>query len=411
MLSSWIVRLSVAHGMKTHVFCRFAFPGIQVWNRDIDKSCPDALIEKIAALTSTDIQIAKDTTLKYYEGKLYLSHNYQGINKWILNAGVYHRKRNRNWIVFCPKCLSKDGNMAYFRKNWRLSFSVCCTSCGLVLQDCCPGCKNPVLYFRVGMGKGNRTIPQDISICTCCGYDLRKSPQVKASRIFIRCQKMLERISVEGWKKDVLYPHLFFDVFYTLLGVLRSKKESSQKLRNYFTKNWPDLSYDSKYIYHQSFSIFENLPIEIRRVLVLQTYSLFLDWPERFIGLMTYHGLHTMDLSLDYTGFPFWYESLIKENFFMSNVNRRFIKLNVAIKDNLRNRFETYYVLRLNRPFSFKENGLCPSCHSDSIIKYGNQLKRQRYCCNYCLRTFTETGHMVSYNLCIYDKKNNLNAN
>ena len=40
LLSSWMVRIAGQHGLKLHTFASAVWPGISIWNRDIDRSGP-----------------------------------------------------------------------------------------------------------------------------------------------------------------------------------------------------------------------------------------------------------------------------------------------------------------------------------------------------------------------------------
>ena len=350
----------------------------------------------MAILTDTGLDRAKATTLKSYEGCLYLKHNGNGNSKWILNSGIYHRERKLNGLVYCPQCLKNDGHIPYFRKRWRLSFSVCCTNCGILLQENCPGCQKPVSFFRLGMGKHNEKLDKPLCICPYCDYDFRSTPQTKCSLMLLRGQKMLNRIMDEGWKNDIIYPHLFFEVFHIVINVLNSPSKRAALLRRYFTRNWPDLSYgptDNIAIKRN----FELLPLKVRTILVLESYWLLSEWPDRFIAVMTYYGFHTTELFRDALDIPYWYHSLVIGNFFQSNINRKFEKLNPVKKRFGRNGRKAIWLLTLHpsRSIIVRNPLACPSCYSDRIFKYGQARGKQYYRCKYCDRKFTNSPSLT----------------
>ncbi|QMW03314.1 TniQ family protein [Spirosoma foliorum] len=72
ILSSWLTRLAHRHAMKCHSFCKALFPGQSIWNRDIDKLAPEAILVELSHRTLTSIDTIRQTTLSSYEGRLYL---------------------------------------------------------------------------------------------------------------------------------------------------------------------------------------------------------------------------------------------------------------------------------------------------------------------------------------------------
>ena len=67
------------------------------------------------------------------------------ITPWINCVGVFHRKRLRHGLLYCPLCL-KDSLGAL--KRWRLSFVTRCPRHGCALLDACPTCDAPYVPHR-----------------------------------------------------------------------------------------------------------------------------------------------------------------------------------------------------------------------------------------------------------------------
>lgn len=85
LLSSWIVRLARAHGMKVQTYCQAVFGREQaIWNRDIDKSAPEALLHRMCELTGATEEQAYQITLCSFEGVVYEHHNPCAHTKWLL---------------------------------------------------------------------------------------------------------------------------------------------------------------------------------------------------------------------------------------------------------------------------------------------------------------------------------------
>lgn len=306
LFSSWLVRLSYHHFLKSHSFYKILFPKYQIWTRDIDKFAPLELINELSIKTLSTSKEIYNTTLKSYETKLYLKHNAHGNLKWVLPLGIFHRIRRNNGLVYCPKCL-KDDNEPYFRKHWRLSFSVICTKCGINLHEKCPKCKKPIVFFRNDLGNKNKQPPDKISYCYNCGYDLSKSRVVYASHRCIEYQKKLFRILENGLNSSIIYPHLYFDVLHQIIKIIISNK--SKIFDNKITK---------------SNKTFEKLPINTRRIILKQAIWLLEDYPKRFIFFFKKKNIKSTTLLKDFQDSPFWYYMVVYENFYISNINRKF---------------------------------------------------------------------------------------
>lgn len=324
LLSSWIVRLARDHYTKVYTFGKLIFPNTDIWNRDIDKVAPEQVLTILAARTSTKPACAYATTLKWFEGRLYLKHNALGNTIWLLPLGIYHRTRRSYGQLFCPGCLQKDGLHPYYRTKWRLSLSVVCPNCRQLLHDRCPSCQQPVIFFRLELGRKSALADLPMSHCFQCGFDLAKTIPHNAPDYAVANQQEWYRILTEGWKSDVLYPHLYFAVLHQIVQLLSSRKQNCIRFRqgvdSCLDEYLPRL-HDEQLGKDDSF---EYQPILTRYVLLQQASWLISDWPERFINLMKKYHITSTPLLQNMQNVPFWYESIIRDNLYMNNVNRRF---------------------------------------------------------------------------------------
>src|SRR5215213_7254788 len=78
LLSSWLVRLAMAHASKLHTFCSIIWPRKQIWNRDIDRSADTELLQTLSDKTDTSIERVRATTLAGYESVLFEEHKSLG---------------------------------------------------------------------------------------------------------------------------------------------------------------------------------------------------------------------------------------------------------------------------------------------------------------------------------------------
>lgn len=384
LLSSWLVRLSRQHGLKVQTFTALTFPGISVWNRDIDKMAPDKMLKVLSEKTLSTTREALQTTLRDYEGRLYLKHNSNGNNKWILPLGVYHRTRRNFGLLFCPQCLKADGNNPYFRKTWRLSFSIICPDCKIYLQDRCPKCESPVVFFRGEMGQRNSNPEKSISICYNCGFDLVESKGVSATRSMVYNQKMLYRIAHQGWKSDVIYPHLFFDVLYQILKILQTPSPKVRRIQQDLAARFK--TDEMTLEIQKEIKGFDFLPLQGRTILLKQAFWLLDNDCRNLVFLCSYHNLTSSDLLKDMKDVPFWFQELVLNKFYVSNVNRRFEKPYLKIEERNRIIAPVNGVRGPSRKYS--QEYRCIQCQSDWVIKDGNKRGAKMLKCRNCNKRF-----------------------
>lgn len=153
LLSSWLVRLAHGHGLKVQTFCNLLFGNrLQVWNRDIDRLGPSWLIDGLVAGTGTDVERARATTLRIFDGLLYPAYKESGNLPWILSVKIFHRRRQGFGQQFCVGCL-RDEPTPHFRKIWRVGLFTSCDRHRCMLEDRCPHCGEPVSFFRIDIGQ------------------------------------------------------------------------------------------------------------------------------------------------------------------------------------------------------------------------------------------------------------------
>lgn len=324
LLSSWLTRLAHAHLMKTYTFGKLLFPAANLWNRDLDKIAPEAILQTLAGCTATPLHRIRQTGLRRYEGKLYLRHNANGNTNWVLPLGIYHRTHRQFGLLFCPRCLKKDGDTPYFRTHWRLALTHICTKCGVYLHEKCPVCERPVTFFRVELGRKSAEPDTPISHCFHCRFDLAGTPARTASRMRRDMQAELGRICRQGWNGQTFFPHLYFDVLHQLVKVLTSSRNICAGLQREVDKQtgWSPL--EESVTVRKTRIPFELLPLAVRGGVIQQAQWLLTDWPVRFVDVMKQSRTTSTPLLYDMVMIPFWYYSVVKENLHMNNINRRF---------------------------------------------------------------------------------------
>lgn len=178
LLSSWVVRLAHANGLKLRPFLTLWMPpGIQYWAIDIDASPPSILIEILAEKTGLSIESIRSLSLSSLDGFLFEAQARFRHIDWILGLCLPRPGRAGSGQQYCPECLAEDPD-PYLRRTWRLAWATVCTKHRTFLQDQCGSCGAQVLSLRVDMGSAARHIPHekaDYRWCARCKADLSSS--------------------------------------------------------------------------------------------------------------------------------------------------------------------------------------------------------------------------------------------
>jgi len=314
LLSSWLTRVAHSHHQKIYTFYRSGFKDkSRIWNIDIDRTERIDLLELISKWSNTSLKDVQACTLNSLEGRLFLKKNIYGYTRWILPLGIYHSKRKRPGLMYCPSCLNKD-EAPYYRKKWRLALSVVCPDCHIWLKDRCAYCGQIVCFTRHELGKKNIMPNGPISMCFNCGHDLRNVKCEPADDFILEKQRLLYQYIDKGHTDYINYSHLYFDALYQLLKVLNSDRKKSIPLQIAISS---ELNIKYGYINNFSTENFEYKEVFERGKLLRMALSLLENWPERFIGYckdtktspsLLFKDAKSSDL------IPFWYYSIIDRN-------------------------------------------------------------------------------------------------
>ncbi len=118
-LSSYLLRLSAAHFASPNTFCAMVFPKAEIWTRDIDRRCPDALLAAIAEKTGNTASRLKRATVSGLWGPLTPSDGAHEHSIWTLPVGMRSRTRLGYGNQYCADCLTEKPR--FLRIQWRLA--------------------------------------------------------------------------------------------------------------------------------------------------------------------------------------------------------------------------------------------------------------------------------------------------
>lgn len=269
LLSSWLRRVALGNSAKLHTFCNAVWPGLQIWNRDIDCLAPTPLMETMSASTGVPPAQVEATTFRPLVGTLFEDVRVAGPTSWILAVGVYHRTRRRSGQQWCPLCLARDTE-TYYRRRWRLALASTCSPHGTVLCDHCHECGAPAVPHR-------GTDP----FCHLCKADRREHPVAladsQALQFEFRLAEMLDPDVLPRSELEAQHPLAYYGVVHKVMTTLKGGARS-QALRNEVANHWggdpsPFGSYQLEF-----------MPSEERQRLAALTARAMRGWPWLFVA-------------------------------------------------------------------------------------------------------------------------------
>lgn len=173
LLSSWMIRLAHAHRLKCESFVTLAFDRqFPIWNRDIDRTADDEVVERLALISGVDAGRIREATLLGLCSQLSRRGDDGGTLNGIMPLGIFHRSRRRNGLAFCPICLIESAT-PHFRQAWRISYFTGCVRHSVYLRDCCSHCSAPLAPHRADARWAPSTRAFTYVRCWNCTRDLR----------------------------------------------------------------------------------------------------------------------------------------------------------------------------------------------------------------------------------------------
>jgi Zn ribbon nucleic-acid-binding protein len=195
ILSSFIIRSSIAAGTDPLGFSGAIWPEKRVWTLDIDRAMSDEYLLILSKTTGTEILSLQNLTL---------NHKLSGIFKttpgtlaaWDWITPISSRNRSRvNGLHYCPDCIKESPT--YFRLNWRIAWNVACDKHGNLLNISCPKCNTVISPHLINY------LSTDLKYCVKCQHDMTDIERTTASIKVIKLQKLLNDAIDD---KPIAYP-------------------------------------------------------------------------------------------------------------------------------------------------------------------------------------------------------------
>lgn len=313
LLSSWMVRLAIANDYGIHTFYRkIAGYDKSIWTRDIDRNPSEALLDRLKQLSGYGVAELYHHTLHRYIGSVFTSISSNGYQPLLLPIGVYHRKRRRMGLQYCPQCL-RDDHVTYFRQSWRLAFFAICEKHHCLLVSRCPGCQNPIMFHRFGIGNIATYRPKFLAFCSECGERLSDThghkinwPDKRSWKLYLA---LLHHFEDGKWRgTDFGTPHmvLVFRGFHAILQVLIGR--SGELLQRIIGRRLFGDDYNYGPIRAKDFEL---LNAQDRLIAMLFVMWLIWEWPDRWVNTCNEAGITRSCFSERLSSLPFWlFESI-----------------------------------------------------------------------------------------------------
>jgi hypothetical protein len=300
LFSSWLCRLSINHNVKPQsFFLNYFGKDAAIWNRDIDLYTPSKKIEILSNHTPLSFQHINSLLLTSYEGYLYENgSNKLGKKKNVLEIGVQHRQRNLFGLQYCPVCLKRN---QYYKKPWRLSTSILCIKCNVLLHDRCHKCGSPIMFYRNYMGINNSTlVASPMSFCGTCKHNLGHSPKISPTETETNYQTYINNTIAKGYNDCCSYSFEYITVLFIIMHNLTTESKKN-KFKNSAIKILEESNLlDPKWIYLND--------LKRRQKLLPVIHSILYEKPHLLKKIITNGGIYKSYFAEGWR-LPYWFLS------------------------------------------------------------------------------------------------------
>jgi hypothetical protein len=324
LLSSWLTRLSLAHGLDVRTLGAVLRPGKGIGSGDIDRCVHPTILAGLAEKTATSINQVWAMTLNAYAGRLFVELK-SNTTRWLLMNAMQGHRRQLNALQFCPQCVRSDPS-PYFRRHWRLGFVTVCGRHRRRLLDCCPLCQEPVNYQCLDRQA------HSITCCHQCGFDLRRAPAPTLDDtplnqcLILWQQDLLDAVKTGGYtfSSATATPLDYLRVLHQLAQLLLTRRHADY-WRDRLCYRLGLAAFDPGFVASKP-RIVEALSVYDRFQLMRLLAWWLNDWPERFITVCFDILIWSGDLLARMSAPPPWYESIVQQ-VNCSNALNRVVKL------------------------------------------------------------------------------------
>lgn len=226
LFSSWVTRVATSNGLRVNQLCGLLTGRHrQMFSGDPDRGVWVDGGRALAELVGIDPVIVSKTYLSAYEGYLWMGRPAHGVWRHVLHLAETRKRRRYFGLQFCAKCLEQDEE-PYFRRSWRLAFSVACDWHGCLLMDRCQKCGAPIRPHRLGVGERMFGRQQSLAQCPVCLSSLFDVVVTQERPELIEFQRLLLATLDRGWISIAgrcVHSIAFFEGLHLLMSFLEDE--------------------------------------------------------------------------------------------------------------------------------------------------------------------------------------------
>jgi hypothetical protein len=308
ILSSWLVRVALAHGCDPMTLSGYVWPQWRAWITDLDRGLTDERLKQLSMSSGLELKSISDLTLLSNLVKHGFSPDLDiSVWSWVLTMGSRNRIR-KSGMQYCPECLREDHD-PYFRWSWRLAWHTGCSIHNCALLARCPHCKEPVQYHRLTADKPH------LAACFSCGNDLRKAPSIPLMPEKLIFQYSAEKVLLDGvgWFGSKQIPaadwFALARYFVDLLRKAGSKKRTSH-LADFMNSSGVKMD---ELVMPSTMLPLELLPTDEREHLLTAIAPLLSCGEDKFISLAKEKGISTNSLMDHWLMPPEFFQHIVRQ--------------------------------------------------------------------------------------------------
>ncbi len=320
LLSSWLLRLSEAHGLTFSNFCSAVWQKKGVRLLDLEVLPKADVLNTLAEKTETPMTRVEATTLTEYDGRLFITSSSRYV-QWVLRYGRNRKSETTQCgLQYCLECLREDKE-PYFRRQWRLAFVVICLRHRLQLRDCCHSCGQAVRLSRSVVDDAGHGLSGTITTCWNCRVDLRdmpENPRLSAPPAELKYQQFLLESLRQGWVEirgdGPVFSYLYFAGFYQVLVLLlrpgsKWGRSFQQQAFEHYGLSSSELVLPEKPLAGN----FMRLRVDERRKLLNLASQLLADWPHEFLTFCQANNFSYTEVGCFSRTLPYWFYRVVYE--------------------------------------------------------------------------------------------------
>ncbi|PMQ13043.1 hypothetical protein PseAD21_05120 [Pseudomonas sp. AD21] len=184
LLTSWIVRMALAHGCSPAALTAITWPGFRAWASDLDRSVAESRLAVLSRLSGVPYVSLQSATLGFAMSSIVRRPDRLPCGNWpwltVLGCRGGHHSGG---LQCCPDCIAQDNSR--YCVQWRLAWHTCCPIHEIKLVDRCGRCLAPLQPELLRAGAS-------LSDCHRCGASLSGGDRSAAAEAALAFQRYVD---------------------------------------------------------------------------------------------------------------------------------------------------------------------------------------------------------------------------